>query len=71
MRDDLLYHKDAENCWEFWNCPSRTKNKCAAYKLEMGDQCWNVSRDFRPRRKRDFDDCFDCDWFKMRQTFND
>lgn len=56
-----------ENCWEYWKCPKRNREKCKVFQLDMGSQCYNVSHDFRPQRKREFDDCFDCAWFRRTQ----
>ncbi len=62
--------KEAQNCWEFWNCSKENIKKCLAYKLKMGRECWMISGKFTPGKnhapleKRNFKYCFDCPWYK-------
>lgn len=53
-----------ETCWEFMECPIKTRDKCLAYKLQMGKECWfvwHINKDSVAGRIGD--GCFNCPWF--------
>lgn len=53
-----------QDCWEFMGCPQRTREKCLAYKLHMGRDCWfiwHINKDSVAGRIGD--GCFHCPWF--------
>jgi hypothetical protein len=65
MRGDCGYaKKEAQNCWEYWDCHKDTKTKCPAFKIDAGTLCVYTTLNYRPIAKRDFDSCFDCPWYK-------
>jgi hypothetical protein len=57
--------KRPENCWEYWNCPETIKKDCLAFKSDSGKDCWNVTKDFRPFCRTEFEHCGDCPWYKI------
>ncbi len=68
--------KEAKNCWEFWNCEKKIKEKCPAYKFEEGKECWLIASHScpktdqgkinKPKTKREFKYCWECTWFKKK-----
>jgi hypothetical protein len=65
-----MNRQDPQNCWEFWDCPPDVKEKCLAYDLRLGKECWTVAgintrKEARCTRvKLGFKDCWECAWFK-------
>lgn len=55
---------DPQNCWDFWECPLDVRHKCPAFTLNAGDDCHNVAKDFCPRTKREFKNCWECPWYQ-------
>jgi hypothetical protein len=58
--------EEPKNCWEFWDCPEETKEKCSAYTAGVGKYCLFFTENFKPRVKRDFSSCIECQWYKKR-----
>ncbi len=54
---------EPKNCWEFMRCPKETREKCNAYKLDSGDDCWFLTN-FISKRPMNKGGCFTCPWFK-------
>lgn len=58
----------SEKCWEYMYCPKETREKCVAYTLDCGDECWllmNVAEGcFNSKEKGE--NCFNCPWFKKK-----
>ena len=52
------------NCWDFWKCDQKIKEKCPAYKTNSGDECWLVATEYCPYLKKKFKTCDECPWFK-------
>ncbi len=48
-----------QNCWEYWNCPKEISEHCLVYKEKAGRRCWEVSGNFCPKLKNDWD----CRWY--------
>ena len=61
----ILSEKEPENCWEFMKCPKEIREKCDAYILNSGDECWFLSdiKNSCLRRKKG-ESCLDCPFFK-------
>ena len=63
--------KEAQNCWEYWNCPKDVRDKCPAYTTNSGRSCWMVAGSFTvgetkcARVVHKFEYCWDCPWFKI------
>lgn len=55
---------DAENCWEFMKCPEEIKKDCPAFETNSGKECWFVASHYCKKFEKDFENCFDCPWFK-------
>ncbi|MBN1860984.1 MAG: hypothetical protein JW840_05945, partial [Candidatus Thermoplasmatota archaeon] len=54
-----------QNCWEFMGCPEKTREKCLAFQLHMGKDCWFIWRTNKDSvAGRIGDGCFHCPWFK-------
>ncbi len=57
-----------ENCWDFWQCPEKTKKQCQVFKLNMGDECWFIQNSkgvsCAKAKAADVNDCLDCPFFK-------
>ena len=54
-----------QNCWEFMECPIKTRENCLAYKYKMGQDCWfiwHINKGCIAGRIGD--GCFNCPWFK-------
>ena len=59
------------NCWEFWKCNNSERKKCAASETISGRDCYNLTANFQPPGKRDFQYCWECPWYrKISTTFN-
>lgn len=62
---------NAEECWDFWECPDEYKKKCPAYIHKMGDECWLIVGSFTkksqcPLLKKEFKSCYECAWFRLK-----
>jgi len=54
-----------QNCWEFMECPIKTREQCLTYKLNMGKECWFIGQANKGSvAGRIGDGCFNCPWFK-------
>jgi len=59
------------NCWEHRDCPSNVKSKCQAYQTDSGNECWFLAKEFCPSLKDNFNNCWECPWFKkMNPNFD-
>ncbi len=58
------FNDNAENCWEYWNCPKDVRFICDAYKLNFGTKCYLVAPNICPRRKTEYEYCWKCPWCK-------
>jgi hypothetical protein len=55
----------AQNCWEFMECPIKTREQCLGYSLNMGKGCWFICQVNKGSiAGRIGDGCFNCPWFK-------
>ena len=64
----MVYNNNGcENCWEFWDCPVETRDKCHACTTKSGKDCFNLTEDFSPELKRAFKHCWECPWYKKVQ----
>jgi hypothetical protein len=54
-----------KNCWEFMKCPKELKNKCEAYKRNLGQECWLVAQDTGTAcyGYNKYEGCLNCPWF--------
>jgi hypothetical protein len=63
-----MKNKEAQNCWEFWNCPKELRKRCSASISKLGKDCWIVMRKVllkeSPKTKNKFKFCWECPWFK-------
>jgi hypothetical protein len=65
-----MANAEAKNCWEFWNCDKSYRKNCYAYNLDSGRECWLLVGgvalvDTRcPRGQNEFEECWECPWFK-------
>ncbi len=69
-----MNNKEPQNCWEYWNCPKETREKCAAYKYNSGKECWMIASAAEPhcpRVGRDFKYCSECPWYKKLNSSHD
>ena len=56
-----MVNGNAENCWEYWNCPTKVKENCPAFLAKKSKTCWLLSRDYYPKRKEaGFKNCWNC-----------
>ena len=58
------------NCWEYWHCSDESKERCPAYKVEAGKECYIVTSfvdkpDESPKKMHDFAHCGECPWYSM------
>jgi len=53
-----------QSCWEFWDCPKETRDKCPAYRRNAGKNCFNLAMDFCPKVTNEFKHCWECPWYK-------
>jgi hypothetical protein len=64
-----MVEKEAQNCWEFWNCDMEVRKKCPAFQNDMGKECWMVAGSFNkepycPKVKSKLKGCWECPWYK-------
>ena len=59
---------EPRNCWEFWNCKNSEKEKCPACQTSSGKDCFNLTYQFRPIAKKDFQYCWECPWERALKT---
>jgi hypothetical protein len=49
------------NCWDFMNCPEQIRKKCWAYRLNLGKECWILSKKahkkYNWKKTKDFSHC--------------
>ena len=55
---------EPQNCWEFRNCPKEKRDKCPAYTTNSGKECFYLTKDMRPRFKKEFRHCWECPCYK-------
>ncbi|PIQ90003.1 MAG: hypothetical protein COV72_00385 [Candidatus Omnitrophica bacterium CG11_big_fil_rev_8_21_14_0_20_42_13] len=55
-----------KTCWEHWNCASETRKKCPVYLNKYGDICWMAQSSMCSKKNRDFEDCWECSFFKTQ-----
>jgi hypothetical protein len=56
--------KVPQNCWEYMECPTKTREQCLSYKQDMGKDCWLIWRANKGSvAGRIGDGCFNCPWF--------
>ena len=60
-------NKEAENCWEFWDCPVKLRDTCIVYTSKSGKDCYNLTYNFSPICKKEFIHCWECPWYKKVQ----
>jgi hypothetical protein len=53
-----------QNCWEFFDCPEKVRDKCPAFLTYHGRDCFNFAENYCPRIYKGFDRCWECPWFK-------
>jgi hypothetical protein len=54
-----------QNCWEFMDCPEKTRENCLSYQLNAGKECWFIVHVNKGSVAcRIGDGCFNCPWFK-------
>lgn len=70
-------HAEAKNCWEFMDCPEKTREKCRVYTTNLGNSCWMLATGLKARNlgcfnvKENFEHCWECPWFKkLNPDFN-
>ncbi|MDH4330331.1 MAG: hypothetical protein OEV93_02145 [Candidatus Moranbacteria bacterium] len=57
--------KKSQNCWDFMDCPEDHKNKCDAFKDNMGVECWLIFHSRGGcRGLEEGNDCTECLWYK-------
>lgn len=64
MANNIERNKEPQNCWEFWDCAKEIKEECPAYKADRGRECWIFASNFCPKRKTDYERCFECPWVR-------
>jgi hypothetical protein len=63
--------KGPRNCWEFWDCPKKAKDKCPAFLTFHGANCYDFAENYCPRTEKGFQHCRDCPWYKKVKTATD
>lgn len=60
--------KEAENCWEFWDCSDDAKSQCPVFKTRDGKRCWIYTDNLKvfdwAKGSHEFDTCLQCPWYK-------
>jgi hypothetical protein len=62
-------NKEAENCWEFWDCKPEIRDACRSFKCDSGKECWYIvgskadKKDQCPQIKNNFKYCRECSWY--------
>lgn len=61
-----------QNCWEFLDCPIEIKEKCEAYKQNLGDICWFVAQEQDKGTPcfglNKYKGCYNCPWYKYQSS---
>ncbi len=71
LESELSDYREAKNninqnnCWEYWDCLPERRNDCPAYKLNSGRSCFDLARNYCPRVGREYDNCWECPWYKI------
>jgi hypothetical protein len=55
---------ESQNCWEFWECQKDIKDLCPGYAIDSGKKCFSVAAEYCLRVKKEFNECWDCPFFK-------
>jgi len=65
-----MNEKTPQNCWEFMKCPEKIKEKCEAYKRNLGQECWLIVQDIEPGcyGYSKYNGCRNCPWFKKNSV---
>jgi response regulator RpfG family c-di-GMP phosphodiesterase len=53
-----------ENCWDYWKCTEKEKNRCVVCQKEWQKLCWLATS--RPQGDRGFQHCSDCPWYHKK-----
>lgn len=63
--------KEPQNCWNFMNCPPKTKANCEVFKLNSGRECWFLmnTKQGCPASKK-YGSCVGCPWYKKLNPDN-
>ena len=62
--DNEALEQECKNCWEFMKCPIGIRNRCIAYTLDSGKECWFMANLDKGCLAKKGKSCFDCPWFK-------
>jgi len=57
---------EIQNCWDFLKCPGEIRQKCEAYRRNLGAECWFVMEDVTKGcySKEKYGGCNNCPWYK-------
>lgn len=65
-----MQNKNAENCWEYWDCDPVKRDSCSVFNSNMGKECWVIKNLFsiNPSEYNGKHGCWDCPWFKKKSN---
>ena len=64
--------KVKETCWEYLDCEDLTRDRCIAYRIGAGNNCFSAMIDYAPclNMKGKIDSCVECEWYKLLNLKN-
>ena len=64
----MIDKDNVKNCWEFMDCPKELRNDCPAFRYNMGNECWFLTKIEHgcPIRGKD-EGCVDYPWFLKKE----